>query len=117
MITAMHALLYAEDSEAARDFLRDVVGWPHIDAGGGWLIFKSGPSEVAIHPAADTGSHHEISLMCDDLDATIAELEAKGATFTGGIGEQQWGRTTYLQVPGAGAILLYEPKHPPAHSL
>lgn len=118
MITSMHALLYADDAEAARDFFRDVLGWSHVDAGGGWLIFRSGPSEIALHPADPaTGQHHEISFMCDDLDATIAELGAMGATFSGGIGEQPWGRTTNLDVPGAGAILLYEPRHAPAHSL
>ncbi|MCX5043047.1 VOC family protein [Aldersonia sp. NBC_00410] len=117
MITAMHALLYADDPDAARDFFRDVLGWPHVDAGGGWLIFRSGPSELALHPAGSSGPQHEISFMCDDLDATIRDLAAKGARFSGGIDEQRWGRLTKLEVPGAGAVLLYEPKHPPGHSL
>ncbi|MFD1811470.1 VOC family protein [Rhodococcus gannanensis] len=118
MITAVHALLYAEDPAAARDFFRDVLGWTHIDAGGGWLIFRSGPSELAIHPAdTPTGQHHEISFMCDDLDATVAELRSRGASFEGDVGKQPWGRTIRLVVPGAGSVLMYEPAHPPAHSL
>ncbi len=89
MITAIHSLVYADDAEAARAFFRDVLGWAHVDAGGGWLIFKSGPSELGVHPTSDdqggtrwsTGQHHEISLMCDDIERTVAELTAKGARF------------------------------------
>ncbi len=117
MITAVHTLLYADDPEAAQTFFRDVLEWPEVDAGGGWLIFRSGPSELALHPTGEgSPQHHEVSLMCDDLDATMAELTAKGAEFVGDIGEQRWGRTVSLKVPGAGEILLYEPKHPLAHS-
>ncbi|EME20459.1 VOC family protein [Rhodococcus triatomae] len=118
MITAVHALLYADDPTAARDFFRDVLGWTHVDAGGGWLIFRSGPSELAIHPAdAASGPHHEVSFMWDDLDATVAELRSRGADFEGDVGRQPWGRTVRLVVPGAGSILMYEPTHPSAHSL
>src|SRR5215468_10493833 len=78
MITAVHALVYADDPVAARDFFRKVLGWPHVDARGGWLIFRSGPSELAAHPTSGSGmdgdwstpQHHEISLMCDDIEAT-----------------------------------------------
>lgn len=90
MITAVHTLVYADDAEAARDFFRDVLGWDHVDAGGGWLIFRTGPSEMGVHPTSDdrggepwsTQPHHEISLVCDDIEATVAELKAKGAEFT-----------------------------------
>ena len=115
MITAVHTLIYASDEDAARTFFRDVLEWPNVDAGGGWLIFRSGPSELALHPTSDR-PHHEISLMCDDLEATIATLTAKGAEFSGEISEQRWGRTINLKVPGAGEMLLYQPLHPVAHS-
>ena len=125
MITAVHTLLYADDAQAAREFFRDVLGWPNIDAHGGWLIFKTGPSELGVHPTSDdrggeewsTDQHHEITLMCDDINKTVAELEAKGAEFTGGIHDQGFGLTTKLKVPGAGEMLLYQPQHPPAYSL
>ena len=121
MITALHALLYSEDPPTTRAFLRDVLGWPfleHSESGPGWLIFRSGPSEIAVHPAGPpTGVHHEVSFMCDNLDTTMAELRVKGAAFEGEIEEQRWGRLTRLVVPGAGAVLLYEPKYPPAHTL
>jgi hypothetical protein len=35
------------------------------------------------HPETTPG--HELALMCDDIESTVAELKAKGATFAGGI--------------------------------
>lgn len=125
MITAVHTLVYADDAEAARAFFRDVLGWPHIDARGGWLIFKTGPSELGVHPTSNneggqswsTNQHHEIALMCDDVEKTVAELKARGAEFTHDIRDDSFGLTTKLKVPGAGEMLLYQPKHPQAHDL
>lgn len=125
MITAVHTLVYADDPDAARAFFRDVLGWPHIDAHGGWLIFRTGPSELGVHPTsnesggeyATIGQHHEITLMCDDIAATVAELEAKGAEFTRGIRDDGFGLTTALRIPGAGDMLLYQPRHPAAYNL
>ena len=125
MITAVHTLVYADDADAARAFFRDVLGWPHVDAHGGWLIFKTGPSELGVHPASggqddaqwSTGQHHEITLMCDDIAATVAALEAKGAEFTREVRDDGFGLTTTLRVPGAGEMMLYQPRHPPAYDL
>ena len=89
----------------------------------GWLIFRTGPSELGVHPAPDGGAarppstHHEISLMCDDIEQTVAELRAKGAEFAGGITAARFGLTTMLRVPGAGEMMVYQPRHPLAHSL
>jgi len=121
MITAIHSLVYADDADATRAFFRDVVGWPYVDAHGGWLIFRTGPSEMGVHPTSGEGwsteQHHEITLVCDDIEATVADLEAKGVEFTQGVKDQGFGLTTMLKVPGAGEIMLYEPRHPLAHSL
>jgi hypothetical protein len=119
MITALHGLIYAEDPDAVRAFFRDVLRFPGADTGGGWLIFATGPSEVGIHPAAwehegqqgGTDQRFDLSLMCDDLAATRAELEGRGATFEGDIEEQRWGSTIQLRIPGAGTLTLYQPKY------
>ncbi|NKQ57465.1 extradiol dioxygenase [Amycolatopsis sp. K13G38] len=116
MITGTHAIVYAQDPERARAFFRDVLDFPHVDAGGGWLIFKLPPAEIAAHPADGPG-RHELYLMCDDIDATVAELTAKGVEFTGGIAEARWGRLTELRIPGGGTLGLYEPRHPKATDL
>jgi predicted enzyme related to lactoylglutathione lyase len=124
MITAVHTLIYSEDPDSTRLFLRDVLGWPNVDAHGGWLIFKSGPSELGMHPTSDerqggwsTTPHHEISLMCDDVSDTMAELSNRGAEFAGPIQDQGFGLTAMLRVPGAPDMMLYQPNHPVAFSL
>ena len=118
MIIAMHTLVYADDPAAARDFFRDVIGWPHVDTGGGWLIFKSGPSELGVHPTDGGPQKHEISLICDDIEATVTDLKAKGAEFTRGVRDDGWGITTELQVPGGPVVMLYQPRYdPPALTL
>jgi catechol 2,3-dioxygenase-like lactoylglutathione lyase family enzyme len=126
MITALHTLVYADDPDAARAFFRDVLGLPATDTGGGWLIFKSGPSELGVHPSSweyqghsgSTEQRFDVSLMCDDLEKTKAELAANGAEFVGDVSDEGWGITTQLRVPGAGEMMLYQPKYdPPATSL
>ena len=119
MITAVHTLLYAQDPDAARTFLRDVLQFPGVDVGGGWPIFRTGPSETAVHPSSweyegqtgGTDQRFEVSLMCDDLAATMDELRGRGASFEGEVTEQPWGSTVELIVPGAGTLTLYQPKY------
>ena len=118
--------MYADDAEAARAFFRDVLEWPFVDAHGGWLIFKTGPSEMGVHPTSgaqegrgdwSVPQHHEITLVCDDLDETISELSARGAEFNGDPPEQAFGRVAMLKVPGAEDIMIYQPSHPTAYDL
>jgi catechol 2,3-dioxygenase-like lactoylglutathione lyase family enzyme len=125
VITSTHAILYAEDPERARAFFRDVLDLPYVDVHGGWLIFALPPAELGVHPAAEPGhpasgapsGHHELFFMCDDIDATVAELSARGVEFTAAIEEQRFGRLTRLRVPGAGEIGLYQPSHATAYDL
>jgi len=117
VINGLHVLVYAHDPVAARAFFRDVLGWSHVDAHDGWLIFTSGPSELGVHPAPAEEEHHEISLMCDDIEATVTDLTARGARFTGPVEDRGFGRSISLEVPGAGPMLLYEPRHPTAFDL
>ena len=109
MITGAHAIVFSEQAEAARVFIRDVLGLDSVDAGGGWRIFALPPAEVAIHPGPP---RHELYLMCDDLETTVAELESRGAEIVGPVNEQPWGRLTAIALPGGGEIGLYEPNHP-----
>ncbi|MFC0110400.1 VOC family protein [Kibdelosporangium aridum] len=111
MITGMHAIVYSKQAEETRAFFRDVLGWPSVDAGGGWLIFQSPPAEVAAHPTDGDGAH-ELYLMCDDIEATVAELKAKGVEFTTDVTDQGWGLLTEFALPGGGTMGLYQPRHP-----
>jgi len=111
MIDGSHVILFSRDPEADRSFLADVLGLPHVDAGGGWLIFALPPAEAAIHPTEGQPSH-ELYFVCDDIEATTDELRAKGVEFTAAISEERWGRLTRFRLPGGGEVGMYEPRHP-----
>jgi catechol 2,3-dioxygenase-like lactoylglutathione lyase family enzyme len=110
VITGAHTILFADDADAARAFFRDVLELPAVDAGDGWPIFALPPAELALHPGAS--GEQRLSLMCDDLEATMRDLAGRGAEFTGPVSEERWGRLTTLRVPGAGEVVLYQPTHP-----
>jgi hypothetical protein len=109
MITGAHAIIYSDAADEVRAFLRDSLGFASVDAGGGWLIFALPPAEVAVHPTDGEG-RHELYLMCDDIDATMAELTAKGVEVSP-VSDQGWGRLTWLTLPGGGRLGLYQPQH------
>src|SRR5437762_2723297 len=113
MIIGAHAIIYSKDAEATRAFLRDTLRLRSVDAGGGWLIFALPPAELAAHPDAQ-GGRHELYLMCDDVHRTVAELTRKGVEFTRPIADRGWGLLTAFNLPGAGELWLYQPKHPMA---
>jgi catechol 2,3-dioxygenase-like lactoylglutathione lyase family enzyme len=115
MITGAHVILYSRDADADRAFFQDVLKYPHVDAGGGWLIFKLPPAEVAVHPAEGEPSH-ELYLMCDDVTATVDDLKAKGVAC-GDVSDEGWGLLTSIRLPGGGDLGLYEPRHPRAIEL
>jgi len=111
MVRGVHAIVYSRDADADRAFFRDVLGWPYVDAHGGWLIFAQPPAELAVHPTEDAG-HHELFLMCDDVRATAEELARKGVALSRPISEQGFGLLTSIRLPGGGELGLYEPRHP-----
>ena len=113
MINGSHVILSSREPEADRAFFADVLEQPHVDAGGGWLIFRLPPAELAVHPS-DGPSGHELYFMCDDVEATVRDLRAKGVEFTQGISEERWGRLTRFRLPGGGEVGMYEPRHPRA---
>jgi catechol 2,3-dioxygenase-like lactoylglutathione lyase family enzyme len=110
VITGAHAVMFSRDADGLRAFLRDVLGFANVDAGGGWLIFALPPAELAAHPS-ETGGRHELYLMCDDIEATVAELEAKGVELTRPVSDEGFGLMTAMRVPGGDELGLYEPRH------
>src|SRR5260370_3795795 len=126
MLIGAHVLLYSENPEADRTFFRDVLEYPAVDAGGGWLIFKLPTAEAAIHPADKTsrqmvhGGQRQLGavlyLMCDDLAPQIKLLKTKHVSCTE-IDEERWGIPTTIKLPSGGELGLYQPKHPTALGL
>jgi catechol 2,3-dioxygenase-like lactoylglutathione lyase family enzyme len=108
-------IIYSTDAEADRAFFRDILGFPSVDAGHGWLIFALPGAEAAFHPASEN-DHHELYLMCDDLEAEMSSLTAKGVRCSD-VSETSWGSITSIRLPGGGEIGLYQPKHPTALGL
>ena len=120
MITGAHFLLYSSAPDADRLFLRDALGFDGVDAGHGWLILALPPSEIAVHPADENlvqlhASHRLLSavlyLMCDDLQATLSALAAKGVVSTE-VERERWGLRTTICLPSGGELDLYQPTHP-----
>jgi predicted enzyme related to lactoylglutathione lyase len=111
VIIGAHAIIFSRDPDGVRRFFRDVLGLDWVDAGGGWPIFALPPAELAAHPT-DEHEHHELYLMCDDIDATVDELRGKGVEFVRPITDEGWGLITALALPGGGELALYEPRHP-----
>ncbi len=109
MITGAHSIIYSTDAEADRTFLRDVLGFPHVDVGGGWLIFGLPPAEVAIHPS-DNNDVHELYLMCEDIEALIALMTDHNIDCSPAH-EERWGLRTHVTLPGGGKLGIYQPKH------
>jgi len=110
MITGAHAIIYSKDPKADLAFFRDVLQLPNVDAGGGWLIFRLPPSEVAVHPS-EGDDKHELYLMSDDIDDFIRKMAAAGIQCSP-VQQQRWGKLTDLTLPGGGKIGVYEPLHP-----
>lgn len=115
MISGAHVIVYSKDATADRAFFREVLGFPSVDAGHGWLIFALPPAEMAVHPDEANG-RQELYLMCDDLKAEIAALGKKGVICSE-IQEARWGSITKIRLPGGGEMGLYQPKHPTALKL
>jgi catechol 2,3-dioxygenase-like lactoylglutathione lyase family enzyme len=111
VIIGAHAIVYTRDAEADRAFIRDTLGFDGVDAGGGWLIFALPPAELAAHPAEEN-DRHELYLMCDDIDATVRELRARGAELARPVSDEGFGLLTAVKLPGGGELGLYEPRHP-----
>lgn len=126
MINGAHVVIYTKDPEADREFFRDVLQFPFVDAGHGWLIFAMPRLEVAFHESGERDSEkrasdsdsgvsendkHELFLMCDDIAATLKDLGAKKVKISG-VSEQRWGKLASFMLPGGGEIGIYEPRHP-----
>jgi hypothetical protein len=110
MIIGAHSVIYSTNPDADRAFLRDVLKLTNVDVGDGWLIFGLPPAEVAVHPSG-RNDVHEFYLMCDDVEALVAEMRESGIAC-GPVQNQGWGVLTHLALPGGGHLGVYQPRHP-----
>ena len=114
MIRGVHAMFYSSQADELRAFLRDKLGLPFTDVGNGWLIFDTAEAEIGVHPSDEAQAHsragmHSISIFCDDIERTVADLKAKGVEFTNAIADQGYGLVTQFKMPGGIAADLFQP--------
>jgi hypothetical protein len=110
MITGAHSIIFSSNPDADRAFFRDVLALPHVDVGGGWLIFGLPPAEVAVHDAEETAGKHELYLMCDDIESFIADVRQREIECTE-VENAGWGLMTQVTLPGGGKLGVYQPRH------
>ena len=120
MIQGVHTMFYSSEPEALREFLRDKLGFPAAYVGDGWLIFGLPEADMGVHPAGSGAAGagdgkpngtHDISFYCEDIEATVLELKAKGVEFTGGVDDQGFGLVTFFRMPGDLTVQLYQPRY------
>ena len=109
MINGAHSIIYSTNPEADREFLRNVLKLPHVDVGGGWLIFGLPPAEIAVHPAGKNDVH-ELYFMCSDIAAFVEAMQ-KHEIACEPVQQQPWGLLTHVTLPGGGKIGVYQPRH------
>src|SRR5437899_2848437 len=109
MLIGAHSIIYSTNPDADRAFLRDVLTLPNVDVGDGWLIFGLPPAKVAVHPS-NKNDVHEFYLMCDDVNALVAEMGRRRVTCSE-VKDQGWGLLTQVSLPGGGKLGIYQPRH------
>jgi catechol 2,3-dioxygenase-like lactoylglutathione lyase family enzyme len=116
MFNGAHVILYSNNAEADRAFIRDTLGFAGVDAGDGWLIFKLPPAEIAVHPV-EGDTKHELYLMCDNIENALAELAAKGVEISDPVSDEGWGVLASIRLPSGSDLSLYQPRHAVAYDL
>lgn len=114
MIRGLHAMFYSSQDNELRAFLRDKSGFTGTDVGGGWLIFDTPEADIGVHPTDGkevASGTADISFYCDDINATMQDLQSRGVEFTQEVQDHGYGLVTYFKVPGGFAVQLYEPKY------
>lgn len=109
MISGVHTIIYSMNAEADKAFFQDILKWPYVDVGHGWLIFRLPPAELAVHPSGNS-HHHELYLMCDDIHGFVEDMKEHHVNCSE-IKDQGWGLLVDLTLPGGGILGVYQPRH------
>ena len=108
-MSGAHIIICTKKPEKVGLFFRDVLKFPYVDVGDGWLIFGLPRSEVAMHPSSENGKH-ELYLMCDDIKEFVASTK-KHKIKCGAVLNQRYGLFVQITLPGGGKLGVYQPRH------
>ena len=114
MIRGLHALFYSTRAAALRAFFREKLGLHGNAVGEGWVIFDLAEADLGAHPTDKDGPPSgtaDISFYCDDIEATVRDLKARGVEFTQDVEDHGYGMVTFFQAPGDFTIQLYQPRY------
>jgi hypothetical protein len=115
MIRGMHAMFYSSRAAELRAFLRDKLGLKGTDVGEGWLIFDAPEADLGVHPTEGgeepPSGTADISFYCDDIEASVREMKARGVEFTMPVEDHGYGLVTRFKVPGGFDVQLYQPRY------
>ena len=77
------ATIPAKDLEGTRRFYEDVLGAQVMTEDPGGIIYRSGDSFFSLYPTqyAGTAQHTLGAFLVGDVEATVADLRAKGVRF------------------------------------
>jgi hypothetical protein len=103
-------MIFSKHVAEVQRFLGDVLELKSINGGDGFLIYAAPPTELAVHETDDDAGF-ELYLICDDIEAAVQKLAAKGVTASD-VADRGWGLATMVTMPGGETIGLYEPRHP-----
>jgi|SRR5215218_2140294 len=79
----MAVRLPAQDLERARAFYAERLGLEPVDERPGGLLYRVGNGEFAVFLSTGraSGAHTQMGFEVADIDATVAELRARGVVF------------------------------------
>lgn len=108
-------MFFTSEPEELRAFIRDKLGFPCTDVGGGWLIFDLPEADMGCHPDDPANNQPSglpyISFYCENIEDTIKELSAKGVEFVDELEDKGYGMAINFKMPGDITVELYEPKY------
>ena len=75
--------LPAQDLDRARAFYAEKLGLEPADERPGGILYRVGDTEFALFASGGraTGDHTQMGFEVEDLEATVAELKARGVVF------------------------------------
>ena len=115
MIKGVHTMFYSSEVDELRAYVRDKLGLPATDVGGGWLIFNLPEADMGCHPVElnsgpPSGTHY-VSFYCDEIDETVKELSNRGVEFVDEISDVGYGLAIHFVMPGGVNVELYQPSY------